>query len=57
MAENKRCISCKTEIINDNGSTMFSCPKCEQHEIVRCKHCRELGTRYTCPKCKFTGPN
>ncbi|MFW9856864.1 MAG: zinc finger domain-containing protein [Candidatus Thorarchaeota archaeon] len=24
--------------------------------IIRCERCRQLGNRYTCPNCGFTGP-
>ncbi|MBT4174441.1 DUF1610 domain-containing protein [archaeon] len=51
------CTSCKAQLTNNKGSTKFKCPKCGQHEIVRCESCRKLATRYTCPKCEFSGPN
>ena len=50
------CTSCKTKIANLPGSIMFKCPGCEKRDIIRCKHCRELSSRYTC-QCGFTGPN
>lgn len=51
------CNSCKVRVVNLQGSTKFKCPGCGKSEIVRCKHCRELGARYKCPNCDFTGPN
>ena len=35
----------------------MKCPNCGENEIVRCKHCRDLGSKYTCESCKFSGPN
>ena len=52
-----KCNSCKKELLNDKGSTVFKCPNCEHSEIIRCKHCRELAAKYKCPKCGFEGPN
>ncbi|HVA83074.1 MAG TPA: zinc finger domain-containing protein [Candidatus Aquilonibacter sp.] len=34
----------------------FKCPKCTKSDIVRCYHCRETFTRYTCKACEFEGP-
>ncbi|MEK6901148.1 MAG: zinc finger domain-containing protein [Nanoarchaeota archaeon] len=53
----KMCISCKKTVVNDAGSIMFSCPQCSHYEIVRCSVCRKTGTKYTCPACRFAGPN
>ena len=58
MLENKKfCASCKTNITNIKGSVEFDCPNCSEKKIVRCFKCRELGTKYKCSKCEFTGPN
>jgi len=57
MDRPKRCNSCNIELTNIVGSTRFKCPNCGENEIVRCKHCRELGSKYTCEHCKFSGPN
>jgi len=51
------CISCKRKITNLKGSAKFMCPKCGKYELIRCLHCREIAARYTCPECKFSGPN
>ncbi|QQG39123.1 MAG: DUF1610 domain-containing protein [Candidatus Woesearchaeota archaeon] len=51
------CTSCKVELTNIKGSTVFNCPDCGKFQIVRCGHCRELGAKYTCSACGFTGPN
>ncbi|MFH0752462.1 MAG: zinc finger domain-containing protein [archaeon] len=51
------CNSCKTELSNQRGSTIFKCPNCEKYEIARCKHCRQIAARYHCPNCEFSGPN
>ncbi|MBN1645572.1 DUF1610 domain-containing protein [Candidatus Woesearchaeota archaeon] len=52
-----QCISCKTNIANDRGSVKFLCPGCGKHEIIRCKKCRQIVAKYTCPECGFEGPN
>ncbi|MBN2458606.1 DUF1610 domain-containing protein [Candidatus Woesearchaeota archaeon] len=51
------CVSCKKQISNDNGSVIFKCPKCGKGLIVRCKDCRQIAAKYTCPECGFVGPN
>ncbi len=55
MEKVKKCTSCKVDIANLKGSVKFSCPGCGEHEIIRCKHCREIAARYKCI-CEFTGP-
>jgi predicted RNA-binding Zn-ribbon protein involved in translation (DUF1610 family) len=57
MAEAKRCISTKKRIDNDPGAVIFKCPQCGDHEIVRSSYARANAIKYTCPGCKFTGPN
>ncbi len=60
MEENKlniSCASCKQKIANMHGSVRFMCPNCGKHEIVRCRHCREISSKYKCPECGFDGPN
>jgi len=56
MAEIK-CSSCKTPVTNTSGTVSFDCPSCGNQELIRCKHCREVGVRYKCPECEFEGPN
>ncbi len=51
------CTSCKIKITNLVGSTTFKCPDCGKIKIVRCAHCREVGTKYKCSSCNFEGPN
>ncbi|MAG39316.1 RNA-binding protein [Candidatus Woesearchaeota archaeon] len=51
------CISCKVNIANEKGAAKFLCPNCSKYEIIRCKSCREIVAKYSCPECKFTGPN
>ena len=51
-----KCTSCKKEI-NSPGAVKFKCPNCLKHDIVRCRHCRELASRYVCQLCGFSGPN
>jgi Zn-ribbon RNA-binding protein len=51
------CSSCKKSIKNSKGATVFNCPNCGKVEIARCEHCREIAAKYTCPECKFEGPN
>ncbi|MBD3354996.1 RNA-binding protein [Candidatus Woesearchaeota archaeon] len=55
--EKLTCNSCKKRITNKPGSATFKCPACGKSTIVRCKHCREIVAKYTCPECGFTGPN
>ena len=50
------CISCKREI-NEGGTVTFKCPKCGDFQITRCRHCREIASKYICPRCSFSGPN
>ncbi len=57
MADKKVCVSCKTNIANLKGSVEFSCPNCNKTKIIRCFKCRELGSKYACSSCNFTGPN
>jgi Zn-ribbon RNA-binding protein len=57
MEKKLKCISCKKELINDQGSTIFTCPNCGKMEIVRCAQCRKLGTKWKCSTCDFEGPN
>ncbi|MBL7100420.1 MAG: DUF1610 domain-containing protein [Nanoarchaeota archaeon] len=51
------CTSCSKEILNDIGSTTFTCPACGKAKIIRCKNCREIGAKYKCKSCNFEGPN
>ncbi|MFA5797812.1 MAG: zinc finger domain-containing protein [Candidatus Woesearchaeota archaeon] len=53
----KKCITCKTSLTNNKGSTTFACPGCNKHAIVRCAKCRETVAKYVCPACGFEGPN
>jgi Zn-ribbon RNA-binding protein len=55
--DKKKCLAMNVRITNDAGSVMFKCPKCNDYEIVRSKHAREIVAKYTCPKCGFVGPN
>lgn len=57
MEDKKKCISCKKDVTNDAGTAVFACPKCGKTEVVRCKHCRNIAAKYTCPECEFSGPN
>ena len=51
----KKCSSCNKGI--QEGATIFLCPKCGKEEIIRCKDCKRLGTKYKCSSCGFWGPN
>jgi Zn-ribbon RNA-binding protein len=51
------CISCKRKITNEKGSALFLCPSCGKFNIVRCRHCRQIAAKFTCPECGFVGPN
>jgi len=57
MVEIKKCTSCSKVLTNGQGSTIFVCPKCGKQEIIRCRKCREIVVKYTCPSCGFVGPN
>lgn len=57
MNEDKKCLSCKKVIANDQTSTTFKCPSCGKYEIVRCGNCRANATKFICPECGFEGPN
>jgi predicted RNA-binding Zn-ribbon protein involved in translation (DUF1610 family) len=50
-------MSCNVAITNASGNVTFNCPSCGKGEIIRCKHCRQIASKYSCPQCKFTGPN
>lgn len=56
MAET-RCSSCNAPVTNTSGTARFMCPNCSKYEIIRCKHCREIAAKYSCPGCGFEGPN
>jgi len=53
---NLQCNSCKKHI-DVTGGIKFLCPSCEKSEIVRCRHCREIASKYICKNCNFSGPN
>ncbi len=57
MEQPRTCISCHMALTNNVGNVSFPCPNCAKHEIIRCKHCREIVAGYTCPACGFEGPN
>ncbi|MCK4718973.1 MAG: DUF1610 domain-containing protein [Thermoplasmata archaeon] len=49
------CNSCGIPI-KAIGDTIFSCPKCGDADIGRCKRCRDQGVAYACSECGFRGP-
>jgi len=51
------CMSCKKRITNTPGVAKFKCPNCGKFDIIRCRHCREIASKYECPECGFIGPN
>jgi len=53
----KKCITFKTSLANEQGSVCFKCPKCSDYEITRSVKAREISAKYVCPKCGFEGPN
>jgi predicted RNA-binding Zn-ribbon protein involved in translation (DUF1610 family) len=55
--EAKVCLSTKKRIDNDQGAVIFMCPSCSEFEIVRSSFARRNAIKYTCPSCKFEGPN
>ncbi|MBS3095753.1 RNA-binding protein [Candidatus Woesearchaeota archaeon] len=55
--DNVTCNSCKTELVNQSGSTVFKCPSCGAFDIVRCFHCRQIASKYKCNGCGFEGPS
>jgi len=50
-----KCTSCKKTV--GSGATRFKCPKCGKVEIIRCKKCKKLSSKYKCSACEFEGPN
>jgi len=52
----KRCTSCNTNVIADEGYAEFKCPSCNSTVIIRCKTCRKNVVPYRCEKCGFEGP-
>ncbi|MCS7093757.1 MAG: zinc finger domain-containing protein [Candidatus Aenigmarchaeota archaeon] len=54
--ERMRCTSCNIEIKAKTNFVIFDCPYCGEEKIVRCNSCKASSTKYTCPKCGFTGP-
>ena len=57
MEKKLKCGACKKELINDQGSTEFTCPNCNKGKVVRCAQCRKLGTKWKCSVCDYEGPN
>jgi len=57
MSEELICSSCKKKTINIKGTARFKCPKCGKNDIIRCRGCRVIAAKYTCPSCGFTGPH
>ncbi|MDI6806426.1 MAG: zinc finger domain-containing protein [Candidatus Aenigmarchaeota archaeon] len=51
-----RCTTCNVDVITKKYWVKFLCPACGEALIVRCSTCKGLSSKYTCPKCKFTGP-
>ena len=41
----------------NDSSVNFKCPNCLKAHIVRNRHERAAGIKYTCGQCGFTGPN
>ncbi|HIH25182.1 RNA-binding protein [Candidatus Woesearchaeota archaeon] len=56
MTKELKCNSCSTRLTNLNGSVVFKCPKCNEHDLIRCTHCRKIVAKYEC-SCGFSGPN
>ena len=48
-------------MVKENSSSQvfvkFKCPNCLKSEITRTLHEREVGAKYECKQCGFTGPN
>ncbi|MCH8003439.1 MAG: RNA-binding protein [Nanoarchaeota archaeon] len=57
LKEKVVCSSCKKNVANSKGTTVFNCPNCGKTEITRCIHCREIAAKYVCLSCSFEGPN
>lgn len=57
MTNDEVCLTTKRKVMNDKGSTSFKCPNCGEYTIVRSSVARKLCVKYTCPNCKFEGPN
>ena len=39
------------------GTVRFLCPQCGESEIIRTPRARKMASKYTCPRCNFSGPN
>ncbi|MBU0929944.1 MAG: RNA-binding protein [Nanoarchaeota archaeon] len=52
-----KCNSCKENIDQNKGSSVFKCPSCAKQKIIRCNRCKKTGIRYKCNSCGFIGPN
>jgi len=51
-----KCTSCGKKVEAEQDWVEFECPACDKEHIIRCKKCKEMENRYTCPKCEFIGP-
>lgn len=51
-----RCKSCGVKVEGGSEWVKFGCPSCGDETIIRCSRCKCFGNKYTCSKCKFTGP-
>lgn len=50
------CTSCGTNLISSDDFVEFSCPKCGETKVVRCRKCRRKKNSYECEECGFEGP-
>ena len=51
-----KCSVCKVDILAKDNFVRFNCPSCGKSTIIRCKTCKSLSNKYTCPECGFVGP-
>lgn len=52
----KMCSTCGSHVMSKDNFVQFDCPECGGATILRCKTCKDLSNKYTCPSCEFVGP-
>jgi predicted RNA-binding Zn-ribbon protein involved in translation (DUF1610 family) len=56
MEKELNCTSCNVHIHASENFVKFKCPACNDEWVIRCERCKAAGVKYTCKKCRFTGP-
>ncbi len=55
-SKGKFCSTCGANLVSEETFVEFSCPKCGNTTIGRCKKCKNLSNKYKCAECGFEGP-